>query len=194
MERALARPEDHWPCWPVPSWHLAQDLAAGGVRTCLARPVTVCQPSPALSPCIPAFPHSFLFFCGHCPVSVSSLSLPSDITAVCALFSKELSYSDNSLSERETFFFCFSLFPLFLILPFLLSFISPLLLFPGSPDLSTLLLLKPTVFYLPMGKLFSPVLCSLTAPELCYFLWCLISLETPLASTGVAQDSPAPCV
>lgn len=40
-----------------------------------------------------------------------------------------------------------------------------------------------------MGQLFSPVLCSLAAPELCYFLWCLISLETPLASTGVAQCS-----
>lgn len=45
-----------------------------------------------------------------------------------------------------------------------------------------------------MGELFSPVLCSLAAPELCYFLWCLISLETPLASTGVAQDPPVLCV
>lgn len=80
------------------------------------------------------------------------------------------------------------------MLPFLLSFISPLLLFLGSPDLSTLLPLKQAAFYPLLGELFSPVLCSVAAPELIYFLWCLISVETPLASTGVAQDLPAPCV
>lgn len=49
-------------------------------------------------------------------------------------------------------------------------------------------------FYLLMGELVSSLLHSLAAPELCYFLWCLESLETPLASTRVAQDSHPLCV
>lgn len=78
------------------------------------------------------------------------------------------------------------------MLPFLPSFINPLLLFPVSPDLSTLLPLKPMASTNGRAALSYPLLFG--SPRTLLFPVVLISLETPLESIGVAQDSPAPCV
>lgn len=79
-------------------------------RTCLAGPVTVCWPFSSPVSMYPALPHSFLFLCGHLPVPVSPLSLPSDITAACALFPNVNDLILIVLCQREKRFF--PVFPL----------------------------------------------------------------------------------
>lgn len=184
-----------WPACPILASGTAGsalDLAAGWVRTCLAGLWLSARHPLALSPCIPAFPHSFLFLCGHVPVPL--LSLPSDITAVCALFPNRSDLILIIPCQREKLVFLFFSLPTFPYASFSAFLYQSSAPFPCVSWSEHIMPVKNNGFYLLIGELFSPVLCSLVTPELCYFLWCLLSLETPLASTGVAQDLPAPCV
>lgn len=122
------------------------------------------------------------------------LSLPSDITAVCALFPNRSDLILIIPCQREKLFFPVFFLPTFPYASFFAFLYQSSAPFPCLSWSEHIMPVKSNGFYLLIGELFSPVLCSLATPDLCYFLWCLISLETPLASTGVAQDLPAPCV
>lgn len=119
----------------------ALDLAAGRVRTCVARPVTVPDiPQPCLRVSLHFhIPSSFYVDIFLCP----SLPSPSHQTSLqCVHYDLTLII----LCQREKIFSLFFLFPLYLMLSLLLSFINLMLLFPVSPDLSTLLPLKLITF------------------------------------------------
>lgn len=146
-------------------------------------------------------PFSFyakIFLCLSVSPSLPSLkplhlSIP-DITIACELFQNMNYFILIILCQRKKLLFpaFFSPSLLFIMLPSLLSFFNPVLFFPVS-WCEHINPVKANGFYLLMGERFSSVLCSLAAPELCYFLWCLVSLETRLASTRAAQDSSLHC-
>lgn len=159
----------------------------------------------SIYPCITTFLSLFMLtsscVCLSLPLSPAwnlciCLTVP-DITVVCAVFPNRNDFILIILCQREKLLFlCFSL-----SLPTFHHASFPAFLYPSSspfpPSLSWsehFTPLKANGFYLLMGELLSSILCSLAAPELCYFLWCLISLETPLASTQAAQDSSLHCV
>lgn len=159
----------------------------------------------SIYPCITTFLSLFMLtsscVCLSLPLSLAwnlciCLTVP-DITVVCAVFLNRNDFILIILCQREQLLF-FMFFPL---PPHFSSCFLPCI--PLSIQFSFSLSLswsehftpvKANGFYLLMGELLSSILCSLAAPELCYFLWCLISLETPLASTRAAQDSSLHCV
>lgn len=130
-------------------WHsrLSHTLnwTAVWVRTCLARPVTVFRTftSPvSIYPGITTFLSLFMlgFSCVYVspPLSLASnlCACPSipDITIVCELFLNMNNFTLIILCQREKLLFSafFSPSPLFIMLPSLLSFNNPVLLFPAS--------------------------------------------------------------
>lgn len=117
-----------WLCTGPGCWR-GQDMSGQAMTICQTSPSPVSMYS-CISTFLPLYVDIFLCLCLP--------SLPSDITAVCALFPNRNDVILIIPCQTEKIFFF--LFSLFFMLPFMPSFINPLLLFPVSPNLSTLLL------------------------------------------------------